>query len=58
MELLVSLVAEEDSDLLTTLEDHILHCGGKLPQEDFQAIMLQFLNGLSYAHDFKICIFT
>jgi formylglycine-generating enzyme required for sulfatase activity/serine/threonine protein kinase len=50
VELLGNQVYEEGAAPVTTLEDYISYRGGKLPQEEVQICMGQFLDALAYAH--------
>jgi sulfatase modifying factor 1 len=50
IELLGNLVMKENTAPVTTLEDFIAFRGGKLPQEEVQVCMGQFLDALAYAH--------
>jgi sulfatase modifying factor 1 len=50
VELLGNLVLKEGAAPVTTLEDFISFRGGKLPQEEVQICMGQFLDALAYAH--------
>ena len=50
IELLGDLIMEEGEAPVTTLEDYISSKGGKLPQEEVQICMGQFLDALAYAH--------
>ena len=50
IELLGGMYLKEGGREVTTLEDFIAERGGKLPQEEVQICMGQFLDALSYAH--------
>ena len=50
IELLGDLIMDEGEAPVTTLEDYISSKGGKLPQEEVQICMGQFLDALAYAH--------
>ena len=50
IELLGGMVFDEGGAEVTTLDDFIRYRGGKLPQEEVQTCMGQFLDALNYAH--------
>ena len=50
IELLGGMVFEEGGSEISTLDDFIRYHGGKLPQEEVQTCMGQFLDALRYAH--------
>ena len=50
IELLGGMIFEQGTPEITTLEDFMKYRGGKLPQEEVQVCMGQFLDALRYAH--------